>query len=131
MPVSPELIASFGGLLAAIGALITGVLATRSKVKLDDIAKLHAKIDELETDLDVEKKNRDRDADQYRVKHSQTIADYEAELAELKERLRQRDQTIGHLDRVILALRTYVARARRKLIDSEVDVPETVEGMDD
>lgn len=131
MPVSPELIASFGGLLAAIGALITGVLATRSKVKLDDIAKLHAKIDELETDLDVEKKNRDRDADQYRVKHSQTIADYEAELAELKERLRQRDQTIGRLDRVILALRTYVARARRKLIDSEVDVPETVEGMDD
>ena len=131
MPVSPELIASFGGLLAAIGALITGVLATRSKVKLDDIAKLHAKIDELETDLDEEKKNRDRDAEQYRAKHSQTIADSEAELAELKERLRQRDQTIGRLDRVILALRTYVARARRKLIDSGVDVPETVEGMDD
>ncbi|ETD31534.1 LapA family protein [Williamsia sp. D3] len=60
--VSPELIASFGGLLAAIGALITGVLATRSKVKLDDIAKLHAKIDQLEQDLEQEKAARDRDA---------------------------------------------------------------------
>ncbi|WP_207842616.1 hypothetical protein [Williamsia soli] len=129
--MSPELIASFGGLLAAIGALITGVLATRSKVKLDDIAKLHAKIDDLEADLAEEKKARDRDADQYRAKHSQTIADYEAELAELKERLRQRDQTIGHLDRVILALRTYVARARRKLIDREIELPDEVEGMND
>lgn len=129
--MSPELIASFGGLAAAIGALITGILATRSKVKLDDIAKLHAKIEGLETDLDQEKKARDRDADTARARHSQTIADYEAELAELKERLRQRDQTIGHLDRVVLALRTYVARARRKLVDREIDLPEEVEGMND
>ncbi|WP_044506243.1 hypothetical protein [Gordonia sp. KTR9] len=129
--MSPELIASFGGLLAAIGALVTGILATRSKVKLDDIAKLHARIEELEADLVKEREARDRDADQARAKHSRVIADYEAELAELKERLRQRDQTISHLDRVVLALRTYVARARRRLIDNEVDVPEEVEGMND
>ncbi|QIN93616.1 hypothetical protein SEA_DUMPSTERDUDE_28 [Gordonia phage DumpsterDude] len=129
--MSPELIASFGGLLAAIGALVTGVLTTRSKVKLDDIAKLHARIEELEADLVKEREARDRDADQARAKHSRIIADYEAELAELKERLRQRDQTISHLDRVVLALRTYVARARRRLIDNEVDVPEEVEGMND
>ncbi|EAS0269353.1 hypothetical protein E7939_21920 [Salmonella enterica] len=129
--MSPELIASFGGLLAAIGALVTGVLTTRSKVKLDDIAKLHVRIEELEADLAEEKVARDRDADQYRAKHSRIIADYEAELADLKERLRQRDQTIGHLDRVVLALRTYVARARRKLVDSEIDPPAEVEGMND
>ena len=129
--MSPELIASFGGLLAAIGALVTGVLATRSKVKLDDIAKLHARIEELEADLSREKEARDRDADQYRAKHSRIIADYEAELAELKERLRQRDRTIGRLDHVVLALRTYVARARRKLVDHEIDPPAEVEGMND
>jgi len=129
--VSPELIASFGGLLAAIGALVTGVLTTRSKVKLDDIAKLHARIEELEADLSREKEARDRDADQYRAKHSRIIADYEAELAELKERLRQRDRTIGRLDHVVLALRTYVARARRKLVDHEIDPPAEVEGMND
>lgn len=129
--MSPELIASFGGLLAAIGALVTGVLATRSKVKLDDIAKLHARIEELEADLAKEKETRDRDADQYRAKHSRIIADYEAELAELKERLRQRDRTIGRLDHVVLALRTYVARARRKLVDNEIDPPAEVEGMND
>ncbi|WP_288337828.1 hypothetical protein [Gordonia hongkongensis] len=129
--MSPELIASFGGLLAAIGALVTGVLATRSKVKLDDIAKLHARIEELEADLSKEKEARDRDADQYRAKHSRIIADYEAELAELKERLRQRDRTIGRLDHVVLALRTYVARARRKLVDHEIDPPAEVEGMND
>lgn len=129
--MSPELIASFGGLLAAIGALVTGVLATRSKVKLDDIAKLHARIEELEADLVKEREARDRDNDQARAKHSQTIADYEAELAELKERLRQRDRTIGRLDHVVLALRTYVARARRKLVDNEIDPPAEVEGMND
>lgn len=129
--MSPELIASFGGLLAAIGALVTGVLATRSKVKLDDIAKLHARIEELESDLVKEREARDRDIDQARAKHSQTIADYEAELAELKERLRQRDRTIGRLDHVVLALRTYVARARRKLVDNEIDPPAEVEGMND
>lgn len=129
--MSPELIASFGGLLAAIGALVTGVLTTRSKVKLDDIAKLHARIEELEADLSREKEARDRDADQYRAKHSRIIADYEAELAELKERLRQRDRTIGRLDHVVLALRTYVARARRKLVDHEIDPPAEVEGMND
>lgn len=129
--MSPELIASFGGLLAAIGALVTGVLATRSKVKLDDIAKLHAKIEELEADLGEEKRNRDLDADQYRAKHSQTIADYEAELTELRDRLRQRDQTIGRLDRVVQALRTYIARARRQMIDREIALPDEVEGMND
>lgn len=129
--MSPELIASFGGLLAAIGALVTGVLATRSKVKLDDIAKLHARIEELEADLAKEREARDRDNDQARAKHSQIIADYEAELAELKERLRQRDRTIGRLDHVVLALRTYVARARRKLVDNEIDPPAEVEGMND
>lgn len=129
--MSPELIASFGGLLAAIGALVTGVLATRSKVKLDDIAKLHARIEELEADLVKEREARDRDNDQARAKHSQIIADYEAELAELKERLRQRDRTIGRLDHVVLALRTYVARARRKLVDNEIDPPAEVEGMND
>lgn len=129
--MSPELIASFGGLLAAIGALVTGVLATRSKVKLDDIAKLHARIEELEADLVKEREARDRDNDQARAKHSQTIDDYEAELADLKERLRQRDRTIGRLDHVVLALRTYVARARRKLVDNEIDPPAEVEGMND
>lgn len=129
--MSPELIASFGGLLAAIGALVTGVLATRSKVKLDDIAKLHKRIEELESDLVKEREARDRDNDQARAKHSQIIADYEAELAELKERLRQRDRTIGRLDHAVLALRTYVARARRKLVDHEIDPPAEVEGMND
>lgn len=129
--MSPELIASFGGLLAAIGALVTGILATRSKVKLDDIAKLHARIEELEKALAAEKIARDRDADQARAKHSQIIADYEAELRDVKERLRQRDQTISHLDRVVLALRTYVARLRSRIVDNEIELPAKPEGVDD
>lgn len=129
--MSPELIASFGGLLAAIGALVTGVLATRSKVKLDDLAKLHARIAELEEDVADEKAARDRDADQSRARHSQTIADYEAELADLKERLRQRDKTINHLDELVLALRTYVARLRHRLVDNEIELPAKPEGVDD
>ena len=129
--MNPELIASFGGLLAAIGALVTGVLATRSKVKLDDIARLHAKIDELEADLADEKAAREADDSMHRARHNRIIADYEERLDVLNDRLRQRDQTINHLDQVVLALRTYVARARRALVAAHVEVPEKVEGMDE
>ena len=38
--MSPELVAALAGLITATGAVITGIFATRSKVKLDDIAKL-------------------------------------------------------------------------------------------
>jgi hypothetical protein len=129
--MSPELIASFGGLITATGALVVGILATRSKVKLDDLAKLHAKIEALESELDQEKAARDRDADGFRVRRAQDIAEHEAELADLKERLRQRDRSITHLDRVVLALRVYVAKARRKLVDHEIELPDEVEGMND
>ncbi|QFG13459.1 membrane protein [Gordonia phage Powerball] len=129
--MSPELIAAIGGVITAFGAVITGVLATRSRVKLDDIATLHARIDELDADLAAEREARDRDADQHRARHAAVIADYERELADLKERLRQRDRTINHLDRVVLALRTYVARARKALLDSGITPPADIDGMND
>ncbi|QFG08086.1 hypothetical protein SEA_PCORAL7_25 [Gordonia phage PCoral7] len=131
MSISPDLLAALGGLTTAAGAVVTGVLATRSKVKLDDLAKLHARIQELEEDLAEEREARDRDADQHRARHAAVIADYEQELADLKERLRQRDRTITHLDRVVLALRTYVARLRHRLADNEIDLPDEPEGMND
>lgn len=129
--MSPELIAAMGGLLTATGAVITGILATRSRVKLDDIAKLHSKIAELEEDLEEEKAARESDGAAHRARHATVIADYEEQLAVLNERLRQRDQAINHLDRVVLALRTYVARARRALVAADVEVPAEVEGMNE
>ncbi len=129
--MSPELIAALAGLVTAMGAVITGVLATRSRVKLDDIATLHKKIADLEEDLDQERAARDRDAASCRAKHDRLIADHEEQLAGLRARLRERDRTINHLDRVILALRTYVARARKALVGAGVEVPDPVEGMDD
>ena len=129
--MSPELIAAMGGLLTATGAVITGILATRSRVKLDDLAKLHNTIDELEADLAEEKAAREADDSMHRARHNRIIADYEERLDVLNERLRQRDQTITHLDRVVLALRTYVARARRALVAADVEVPADVEGMNE
>lgn len=129
--MSPEFIAAIGGLITATGAVVTGVLATRSKVKLDDIATLHARIDEREADLAAEREARDRDAEQHCARHAAVIADYERELACLRERLRQRDRTINHLDRVVLALRTYVARARKALLDAGITPPADIDGMND
>ena len=129
--MSPDLIAAMGGLLTATGAVITGILATRSRVKLDDIAKLHSKIAELEEDLEEEKAARESDGAAHRARHATVIADYEEQLAVLNERLRQRNQAINHLDRVVLALRTYVARARRALVAADVEVPAEGEGMND
>ena len=129
--MNPELIAALGGLTTATGAVITGIFATRSKVKLDDIARLHKRIGELEQDLVDERAARESDGAANRTKHTAMIADYEAQIAALGDRLRQRDQTINHLDRVVLALRTYVARARRTLVGAGVEPPESVEGMDE
>lgn len=59
--ITPELIAALGGLATATGAVVTGILATRSKVKLGDLAKLTAQIDDLEEKLDAERDAREQD----------------------------------------------------------------------
>lgn len=127
--MSPELIAAFATLLTASGTIIVGVLATRSKVKLDDIARLHEQIDELKADLAAEKTARDEDAAKNEERHNRTIAVYEQRLAAAEERLASRDRTINRLDLLVLALRTYVARLRRALVDNEVEVPTEPDGM--
>lgn len=129
--MSAELLAAAGGLFTAMGTIIIGVLSTRSKVKLDDIATMQKRLDVAEEKLTTEREARAADSQRLQAQHDSRIAVLEVEITSLRDRLAQRDRTITHLDRIVLALRTYVARLRHRLVDNEIGLPDEPEGMDD
>ncbi|WP_368681056.1 hypothetical protein R1X32_42840 [Rhodococcus opacus] len=98
-------------ILAVAGAIAT-IIGALSKAKLDDKA-------ELEKDLT---KARDALAEA-EAQHARDIARYEARVAELEDRLDARDRTINKLDRLVLALRGYIARLSRHIVDRGDEVP--------
>ncbi|WP_454174986.1 hypothetical protein [Gordonia sputi] len=127
----PTWLAALGGVITAITALVVGIMSTRSKVRLDDIATLKARIDELKESLAVEQDARRRDNAEMQADHDRQIAVYEARIDELVRQVAERDRAITKLDRLVMHLRTYIARLRRALIDHEVEIPDEPEGMNE
>ncbi|WP_290723816.1 hypothetical protein [Gordonia sp. UBA6683] len=127
----PTWLAAVGGVITAISALIVGIMSTRSKVRLDDIATLKARIDELKESLGAEQDARRRDNAEMQADHDRQIAVYEARIDELVRQVAERDRAITKLDRLVMHLRTYIARLRRALIDHEVEIPDEPEGMNE
>lgn len=128
MSVDPSLIAAIGGLVTAIGAVVSGLIATRSKVKLDDVALLQRKLDEAEEDLEAERAaraadldtartQRNADLDAQRDRHDAEIARLEGRIAVLEDLLDARDKQITKLDRIVLAARSYIATLSRTIFD--------------
>lgn len=126
--VDPSLIAAIGGLVTAIGAVVSGLIATRSKVKLDDVALLQRKLDEAEDDLEAERAarsadldtartQRNADLDAQRARHDAEIARLEGRIAVLEDLLDARDKQITKLDRIVLAARGYIATLSRTIFD--------------
>ncbi|WP_270483417.1 hypothetical protein [Gordonia jacobaea] len=127
----PTWLAALGGVITAITALVVGIMSTRSKVRLDDIATLKARIDELKESLAVEQDARRRDNAEMQADHDRQIAVYEARIDELVRQVAERDRAVTKLDRLVMHLRTYIARLRRALIDHEVEIPDEPEGMNE
>jgi peptidoglycan hydrolase CwlO-like protein len=100
-------------LILAIAGAIATIIGALSKAKLDDKA-------ELEKDLT---KAKDALAEA-EAQHARDIARYEARVAELEDRLDARDRTINKLDRLVLALRGYIARLSRHIVDRGDEVPQ-------
>lgn len=127
----PTWLAALGGVITAITALVVGIMSTRSKVRLDDIATLKGRIDELKESLAAEQDARRRDNAEMQADHDRQIAVYEARIDELVRQVAARDGAITKLDRLVMALRTYVAQLRRNLIANEVEIPDEPEGMNE
>lgn len=127
----PTWLAALGGVITAITALVVGIMSTRSKVRLDDIATLKGRIDELKESLAAEQDARRRDNAEMQADHDRQIAVYEARIDELVRQVTARDGAITKLDRLVMALRTYVAQLRRNLIANEVEIPDEPEGMNE
>ncbi|WP_037183848.1 hypothetical protein [Rhodococcoides fascians] len=117
--MDPNLLAAIGGVITATGVVATGFLSTRSKVKLDDIASLQTKLDNARTELDAERKARTEDRVEMQTRHDGEIASLERRVAMLTAQIEERDRAINHLDRIVLALRTYVARLLRVFADRD------------
>lgn len=127
----PTWLAALGGVITAITAFVVGIMSTRSKVRLDDIATLKGRIDELKESLAAEQDARRRDNAEMQADHDRQIAVYEARIDELVRQVAARDGAITKLDRLVMHLRTYIARLRRALIDHEVEIPDEPEGMNE
>lgn len=126
--MDPNLLAAIGGVITATGVVATGFLSTRSKVKLDDIASLQAKLDDARTDLEEERKARSEERADKQARHDGEIASLERRVAMLTAQIEERDKTISHLDRVVFACRSYIARLLRVFADrDEVPPPRPAE----
>lgn len=129
--MNTDQLAALGGLITAVGVIVTGVLSTRSKVKLDDIATMQRRLDQAEEKLEAEKAARAADSARAQTHHDAQIRVYEQEIASLTARLEERNDTITHLDGIILRLRTYVSRLRQRLLANNIDLPDEPPGMND
>jgi chromosome segregation ATPase len=121
--MDPNLLAAIGGVITASGVVATGFLSTRSKVKLDDIASLQTKLDTANEKLDTERKARSEDRADMQTRHDGEIASLERRVAMLTAQIEERDKAINRLDRVVLALRTYISRLLRVFADRDEEPP--------
>ncbi|KXF56131.1 hypothetical protein AXA44_02535 [Rhodococcus sp. SC4] len=99
-------------LIVALSGFVATIIAARTKSKLDAVGELQQELKRAKQEL--------ADAEE---RHDQAIARYRRKVAELEERLDERDRAINKLDHLVLALRAYVARLSRKIVDSGEEVP--------
>ena len=118
--LTPENIGVVTALIVAITGAVATIIGARSKAKLDNRA-------ELENELTIAQSRLKAARDD----HADDINRYEAEIATLTTRLAARDRTIHVMDERIVALLTWVARLRHRLIDHEIELPEKPSGVDE
>jgi predicted RNase H-like nuclease (RuvC/YqgF family) len=129
--MNPDLIAAIGGVITASGLVLTGILGTRSKVKLDDIDRLNVELDEARDDLAKEREERVIDRASQKARHDAEIAHMEGRVETLTRQLDERDRTINKLDRLVLVMRTHVAKLSRKIVDLGDEPPTRPAEMDE
>ncbi|WVX89097.1 membrane protein [Gordonia phage Hibiscus] len=117
---TPENIGVVTALIVAITTAIATIIGARSKAKIDSRAELEAELTIAKSRLTAA-----------REEHADDVNRYVVEIASLEQRLAARDKTIHHMDERIVALVTWIARLRRRLVDHEIELPEKPAGLDD
>lgn len=110
-------LAALSGVITAIGTIIVGVLATRSKGKLDELGTAIKQRDEARADLEEEIGARSRERTEMQERHDAEIARKDSEIDRLNAKIDERSRRINKLDRMLAALYGYVARLVRMVID--------------
>jgi len=129
--MNPDLIAAIGGVITASGVVLTGILGTRSKVKLDDIDRLNDELDEARVDLAKERQERAADRLSQQARHDTEIAHLEGRVSTLTDQVEARNRTIDKIDRLVLVMRTHIARLNRKIVDLGHEPPPRPPEMDE
>lgn len=128
-------LAAIGGIITGIGTIVIGLLATRSKVKLDDLATVQEKLNTATEDLGKEQAARRRDRVEMESQHRLDKAQIEAEhedrerallrrIASLQAQVEEASRTITRLDKIVFAARTYIARLLRVFADRDETPPQ-------
>lgn len=132
-------IAAYGGIVTGVVTVFFGFLATRSKVKLDDLATVQGKLVTANEDLEKEQAARRKDRVEMESQHRLDKAQIEAEhedrerallgrIASLQEQVAEASRTITRLDKIVFAARTYIARLLRVFAErDEVPPPRPAE----
>ena len=122
--------AALGGVITAVGTIIIGVLATRSKVKLDDLATVTRQRDTAIAERNDERRLRAEDSKEAEDRHDAEIARKDRRIAELNAQIEERDRHINRLDRLVLAFRLWAGRLAHKLVDSGIELPDRPADLD-
>lgn len=124
-------IAALGGVITGTGTIIVGFLATRSNVKLDDLATVTKQRDDEIAARAEEVKARAKDRVDMQALHDAEIARKDRRIRELSSVIDEKDSELTQRDRIEFLLRTYVSRLLRVFADRDETPPPRPEGLDE
>lgn len=116
-------IAALGGVVTGTGAIIVGFFATRSNVKMDDLATVTKQRDDEIAARAEEVKARAKDRIEMQSLHDEEIARKDRRIRELTDEVDEQRKAISTLDRIIFHLRTYISRLLRVFADRDEAPP--------
>ena len=116
-------IAALGGVVTGTGAIIVGFFATRSNVKMDDLATVTKQRDDEIAARAEEVKARAKDRIEMQSLHDEEIARKDRRIRELTDEVDEQRKAISTLDRIIFHLRTYISRLLRVFADRDETPP--------
>lgn len=116
-------IAALGGVVTGTGAIVVGFFATRSNVKMDDLATVTEQRDKEIAARAEEVKARAKDRIEMQSLHDEEIARKDRRIRELTEEVDAQRKAISTLDRLIFHLRTYISRLLRVFADRDETPP--------
>ncbi|WP_322544409.1 hypothetical protein U2G91_15545 [Rhodococcoides fascians] len=117
-------IAALGGVVTGTGAIIVGFFATRSSVKMDDLATVTKQRDEEIAARAQEAKARAKDRVELQTAHDEEIARKDRRIRELTIQVDEQYEALALREKVEFALRAYITRLLRVFAERDETPPQ-------